>query len=800
MALLNNIIKGAVIAGAGAAITNTLSNISKVGDLKNAAQNLGGQLDKLKQLPNGDLSQVVNKIPGQVVNELAQGIVGGQVNVPKTKILTGLAEEEVIELDIKERPFTNILQNYASVNYLWTMSVLTPNQVNFPDESYKKGILGDIIFKSASGDPENRIPLSDYGSTSKKSIDANPEGKFDFYIDNVKINGVMGLDIHTKNTNAATMTFDIFEPYSLGLFFQSLMMAAKRNGYENWVIMPILLTLEFKGHYSPDTHFIDYAVAKRHFPIKITNIQMRVTERGSQYEVQAVAWNDEAYSDAISRIKTDMDLQGATVQEMLQTGPYSLQSIYNKTLQELAKKNDIPTPDRILILFPKSTSSARNTGGAGDDSSRPKTATTAGGGGGGDIFKTLGVELGDDGYNYVQKDNVNDVGKASIGFTDRRKIQGIFGEDNVVWDDAAQVLKRGNIKILKDKGTAHFKQSTIIPNILNEIISSSNYGIEALKPGNISKPKGMIQWYKISSKQYLLETTSNIPTTGRNPVVTVYSIIPFEVHHSRFSKVAKKPLGVEYIKKNALKHYDYIYTGKNTDVIDFQIIFQNSFYKATASDGNISNEDELQKNKNATVSTPEVPNAPPPNPSSSKGGNDKTKQLNQQDQTKLKRSLGGIQPQERGTLITKQFMDAIYNGGDMINVNMKILGDPFYLGDSGWGNYTDTGTSNNDINSDGAINYERTEIYISVDFKNPTDINGHVYDFPGPKAVQAISGVYKVNLVESTFHRGLFSQTLQMNRMPNQDIDGAEEPTILLEQKDPDSPREIQQTGFSDVL
>ena len=50
----------------------------------------------------------------------------------------------------------------------------------------------------------------------------------------------------------------------------------------------------------------------------------------------------------------------------------------------------------------------------------------AGGGGGG--FEDVGGELGDDGYNYVQKDNVNDVGKASIGFTDRRKIQGICGK------------------------------------------------------------------------------------------------------------------------------------------------------------------------------------------------------------------------------------------------------------------------------------------------------------------------------------------------------------------------------------
>ena len=54
-------------------------------------------------------------------------------------------------------PFPNILHNYASYNYIWTLSVLSPNDINFPDESYRKGKIGPIILKSASGKPNDRI-------------------------------------------------------------------------------------------------------------------------------------------------------------------------------------------------------------------------------------------------------------------------------------------------------------------------------------------------------------------------------------------------------------------------------------------------------------------------------------------------------------------------------------------------------------------------------------------------------------------------------------------------------------------
>ena len=105
----------------------------------------------------------------------------------------------------------------------------------------------------------------------------------------------------------------------------------------------------------------------------------------------------------------------------------------------------------------------------------------------------------------------------------------------------------------------------------------------------------------------------------------------------------------------------------------------------------------------------------------------------------------------------------------MVMVNMKILGDPFYLGDSGFGNYVAQGTSNEDINKDGAINYDRTQVFIKVNFKNPTDINGNLFEFPQGSAIDVISGLYKVNTLQSEFVKGLFTQTLELSRMPNYD-------------------------------
>jgi hypothetical protein len=793
MSILKNAVKATIATAAVSAAANIVKNSSPVADLKNSLSGMSGGIDKLKAGLNIDASQLLSKIPGQIPNPFDVGDVGGYFKVKNQQLKPSIQDENLRELDLKLNGdgLPNILRNFASFNYTWTLSVLSPFACNFPDETYKKGELGDIILRSGGGDPENRVELKNYGYTGEAKMDNNPGGKFDFYIDNVKIQSVIGLDENTKNTNASTLQFNVFEPYSIGLFFQSLQMAAANNGYENWIIMPVLLTLEFKGHYSPDQQFKDDVVVKRHFPIKITNIDLKVTDRGSQYDCQAVAWNDEAYSDTISRVRTDLQITGKTVQEMLQSGTHSLQSIINDQLMEQAIKNKVPIADRIVILFPTDTASIRNSDTT-DDTSKPTGAKTNPNTRRQNVFKKLGLELANDGYNYVQKDNVNKVGTSSMGFTDRKKAEGVFGKDNLVWDEKKQVFQRGNIELNTTMGKAEFKQGSMIPNIIIEVITSSNYGIEALQPSNLVKPENDVIWFKIDSQSYIIDTDANIPKTGRMPMVTVFRIIPFLVNHSRFIGPKDAPANAPEIKKNSLKTYDYYYTGKNTEILDFQVKFATTFYRATTADGGINNEDARQRDKNATTATPTSPvitNGKVTNfrrkedgsiydatdeYKQGKHGNVNigvaaTKVLVQQDQLKPKRNGGGVTAQDTGTLIAKQFNDAINSGGDMITVNMKILGDPFFLGDSGFGNYTAQSTTNKAITADNSINYQKSEVYITINFRNPTDINGNLYKFPGPNTVNTISGLYRVNTLESYFDRGMFTQNLDLSRMPNLD-------------------------------
>jgi hypothetical protein len=108
----------------------------------------------------------------------------------------------------------------------------------------------------------------------------------------------------------------------------------------------------------------------------------------------------------------------------------------------------------------------------------------------------------------------------------------------------------------------------------------------------------------------------------------------------------------------------------------------------------------------------------------------------------------------------------------MVELQMKILGDPFYLGDSGMGNYSAQATNLKGINGDGGINNQDSEVYVNVRFRNPIDISRRtgLYDFPSGSLVPQFSGLYRVSIVENSFSRGQFTQNLTLTRMVGQDV------------------------------
>lgn len=763
---------------------NKLENVSLVSSIQSGAANALGGLGQIGKNLNSGINKFLG-IPGAA----DQG--GGGTNDSNNKVveqanISEVSEDRVQLPDNVKAPFENVLHSYASYNYLWTLSVLTKNQVNFPDDTYKKGDYGQIIFKSASGDPENRVSLSSYKSA------ANPEGKYDYFIENCRVKGVIGLDKMTGNTNSTGIEFTVVEPYSIGLFFQSLMVAALKANYKNWVEAPFLLTLEFVGHYNYSEQN-QKSITKKHFPLKIMDIQMRVTPQGSQYQCIAVPWNERAFSTKFGTIKTEVTVTGRTVQEMLQKGPKSLQSVVNEQLRQAAKNNEIPIADQLLILFPSDPTSANSSPSTEDSSGGdsytvdPNDSQQVYGDTG--VFKKLGVEKASDDYNLVQNSNVNKIGLADMGFIDQRKTEAVFGKDNATWDPDKKVFVRGDIIIKEKEGQATFKQGTSIPNIINQLILSSDYGRQALE--NIDND-GFIMWWRIDTQLYLLESEANIKKIGRYPVLAVYRILPHPVHHSKFLPPDQKPKGIEAIAEQAVKEYNYIYTSKNFEILDFQINFKAGFYTALAADGGKNNKGVQMRDQNAADSTPVVPatndgkttgvktdsGGKTFDPSTGAGefGSEPTETMPviSPDLVDLSANQGGANQDDPGTIAARQFHIAVNMMADMVTVQMKILGDPFYMGDSGMGNYTAKSTSNRSVTADNSINYQRGAVYIKLYFFNPVDINHEkgMYDFPNGEVVPQFSGLYQVAQVESVFERGLFTQNLDLLRMPNQTLKG----------------------------
>lgn len=129
-------------------------------------------------------------------------------------------------------PIPNQLHDYASYDYILGLGVLTDDDIANPDTTYMTGdtTILKMICKSASCDPENRVK-TDYG-------------KFDFFIDNLNIDSVIGLE-RGNVTNATNISFTVTEPYSMGIFTMACQQAAWEAGHKNWREAPFLLTMNF---------------------------------------------------------------------------------------------------------------------------------------------------------------------------------------------------------------------------------------------------------------------------------------------------------------------------------------------------------------------------------------------------------------------------------------------------------------------------------------------------------------------------------------------------------------------------
>jgi hypothetical protein len=714
------------------------------------------------------LSSVSNAISG-VTSSLAGGL-SALSGIPSiTNALASIAGSLGIEPG-SSLPLPNPLFRYATYNCIIGLSSIPDSYLSNPDSTYRIGLYGDIIAKSASIDPYNRVEI--------------PQGSFEFYIDDLKLESLIGHKSGT-NSNVTDISFKIIEPYSMGLFYTSLQQASDKNSHTNWNVAPFLLTLNFKGN--TETGIMeDIPGTDRQIPIQITGMDMTVNELGAVYNCTGVPFNGIALSDSNKNFMSDVSVRGKTVGELLQWGDKSLEAVLNQKLRDVADTNGIEVPDRILILFPQnSASSATDQSASGESESSPGSATADPTPLPSDFMTSLNVsnKAVTDRLDILVQDpsSMNAIGQAKMGFSELRKGDSPMGGEQEVYDEQKKINVRSKNGIDPQVSEMKFRQDTDILNAINQTILASQFVVESLDPGKIT-PEGYKDWWHIDTQVY--QSGVENKATGLKPRLLVYRVLPYHVHQSSGPLAPNtKPVGLNGpLQSQVVKEYNYIYTGKNVDVLKFELKYTNNFIDKMPADGTSGTQDaKTQADQGGAKEKTPVPqeealnnsgNSPPTKPGTSPTAVSYSAKRSQTDR------LGGGGLETEASRAARAFYDRAFEGTDMADLSLEIIGDPYYIAMSGTGNYTAQPLTEN-LNTDGSVNWQSGEVHISINFRTPTDIgyNG-LYNFHNShQSVGMISGLYRVTNVTSNFSKNEFKQTLTGFRLRMQELPGAGSPT-----------------------
>lgn len=654
-------------------------------------------------------------------------------------------------------PLPNPLFAYASYDYVLGLACLSSNEINNPDSTYMAGKPVRLICKSANADPNNRIKTA--------------YGKFDFFIDNVQLKSLIGFE-SGNNSNVATISFDIIEPYSMGMFFVACEQAALQQGHESWREAPFLLTIEFRGN-KETGQIANIPNTKRSIPFMFADISMTADLEGGKYSCKAMAWGGGAITDSVKQFKTDINAQGKSVQEILQTGENSVQAAMNKKYKQIAEQQGLETPDEVLIYFPTEVASdvGAASGSKSEDISFPSVtpvgsinldAKTA-------VFEKLGVSRSDINGTLVQNTgSANAIGNASMRLA---ATEAPITKDNKAYASTAG----GYVRSLNTADTSitslSFAQSTDVLSAINNTILNSAFADETLQSSSIDAT-GMRNAWLIVPQQYFISDKVNV-NSGEKAKLHVFKIIPYKTHNSKIISANVKPAGYDNLNGQVVKEYNYMYTGKNVDVLDFKIAFNFSFTAMLPVSSNAQSTDTATSVAQGDGAKPQA-NVNPvgqgraPEPGTMAQVTKFVKTLTGTDLT------GGGGTETQATRSARVWFDALTRGEEMTVLRMKIIGDPYFIVQSGMGNYTSAPTQYQNLNSDGTVNAQSGEVDIRVNFRSPIDINQStgLYNFAGSTKsapVNKFSGIYQLCIVNSTFKGGQFRQELKALRRPLQE-------------------------------
>lgn len=638
----------------------------------------------------------------------------------------------------------NILYGLEPSTYEFQLSALTKTQY----ASGKFSIWSNrrIIIKT-SGLPEAGPQLA-------------PGSQLNYHVRNVRLSSVIGLNSATVTSNVHNMEFTVFEPFGASLL-DDLHDAAVQAGHSNYLQGIYLLKLKFYG--MDDEGRPSDAGVEKYFPMKIINCQFNVTGGGTEYNFTAVPYNANTLSDNRAKIDQPINIKGSTVGELL----YNLQDQLNeqpkiRTNKEGYDLKIVGTPFNYGTTPGQEDSQVEGYNVGLYDVPQTQTGQVPFSeilltGGGAD--SKLAIEL--------FKSTMNHDAFSSAA----NKVTFELNEEGKLIKEELRAKGAGQIKFNDQYATRVYTYNTGTPvlSIIQAIIDSSDYIMRQFKTDETMNVDvnsyGEVPWYKIDYKWI----DANESATPNKFIVRPYWV-------DQYVALPNSDPSVKINVKEVAREYDYIYTGKNRDILNFDLQYNFAFFAATAAEDDKTPGGTNDKISKTPVLTKNYGESEEGDKALDKGLAVVETKITDYDATAETQGgeLGAVPGYKTASIIKKQLSDP---QADLINLELDILGDPYYLAQEDFNpNVLPRSEANAYELEDGSIDANNGQVYVRVNFKTPTDIDDETGLMAGLQGsgkydTSFFGGFYRLISVTSNFEEGRFTQQLGMVRCRHQELE-----------------------------
>jgi hypothetical protein len=652
----------------------------------------------------------------------------------------------------------NVLHSFRSYNYIFTLACLEKSEIRVR-KTYEDSELKYIIAKSGGKGVEGLKAENIANSTdapgsrsynlalAQKNIDfinefnTSSPGRFDFYFSDVELNNLIAPSQSGGMSKPTSINFTIHEPYSINGFVEALQASAVAAGYATFRLATYMLKIEFIGYPDnglgiSDTVPVKIEPASRYFPMVFNDMEVKSDESGTRYVCKALPVNDLAFGENLNKLPVSLKMSGNTVGAILE----NLMEGMNKSLKKnyTSEDNKNVLTDEYRILFPENATDVIT-----DVTNYTKNK----------FYSAAVADLSIENFNYKFEKPVTDIAKQNKA-------------------------TRTSLSMTVDGKTlvTQFKEGTNLHDCISSILKDCTT-IQDIFKNKIIDDYGMVEYFYVHSDLEYKDQWSQ--ELQRYLYKVTYSVMPYKIHYSKVwaSNSIELPK-IQNLKTRVRRAYNWYYTGQNIDIISFNLNLNSLYFQAVPRSLGKDADDPLGRNapSNKTADDLEI------NPNSRKTENDLANSSGLGTPTNIdNRRLGTSQSEGPGSgrgfennpyvQMARNLHRAILDNVSSLEVEIEILGDPFYVVQGGIGNSRPQPLDSKDyfeFTETGEANHISGDVHVQLTFKNAVDYNAET----GLMALSEntpFSGIYYITTVNSRFTDGMFKQRLKLLRLPNQE-------------------------------